>query len=261
MLNKTLEAAQIKRWQIEFETARPFRYLIIDDFLEPVLAEELSNKFPGLGEMNVNYRGMNERKSEHSDFFNLPPVFAALKKRLSEVDVTTAIGTITQISNLELINDRFGFGLHQGGKDSFLDIHVDYNLHPLKRKQRRINLILFLNRYWEKNWGGALEFWNKDVTKCEQSILPLFNRCVLFECNEYSFHGYSKINCPKEETRRSFYQYYFTEPEEKILFHDTLFKSKPGEALSKKIMVRIKETAKNTSKRLLYKLRLSKLLR
>jgi Rps23 Pro-64 3,4-dihydroxylase Tpa1-like proline 4-hydroxylase len=211
--------------------------------------------------MNVRYRGMNERKSEHSDFVNLPSVFSALKKRLSEFDVTTAIGKITQIQNLELINDRFGFGLHQGGKDSFLDIHVDYNLHPLQRKQRRINLILFLNTNWEKDWGGALELWNKDVTKCEQSILPLFNRCVLFECNEYSFHGYSKINCPEEITRKSFYQYYFTEPEKTIFFHDTVFKSKPLEPTHKKIAVQVKETLKNSGKRLLYYLKLKKLLK
>jgi hypothetical protein len=252
MLNNNLEAGQIQRWQAEFETGSPFRYLIIDNFLEPAFAEELSNKFPALGEMNVRYRGMNERKSEHSDFVNLPSVFSALKKRLSEFDVTTAIGKITQIQNLELINDRFGFGLHQGGKDSFLDIHVDYNLHPLQRKQRRINLILFLNTNWEKDWGGALELWNKDVTKCEQSILPLFNRCVLFECNEYSFHGYSKINCPEEITRKSFYQYYFTDPEEKIVFHDTIFKSKPEESVTKRLLVSIKETLKNATKRTLY---------
>jgi hypothetical protein len=252
MLNKSLEPAQIQRWQAEFETGSPFRYLIIDNFLKPTFAEELSNKFPALGEMNVRYRGMNERKSEHSDFVNLPSVFSALKKRLTEFDVTTAIGKITQIQNLELINDRFGLGLHQGGKDSFLDIHVDYNLHPLHRKQRRINLILFLNTNWEKDWGGALEFWNNDVTKCEQSILPLFNRCVLFECNEYSFHGYSKINCPEEITRKSFYQYYFTDPEEKIVFHDTIFKSKPEESVTKRLLVSIKETLKNATKRTLY---------
>jgi hypothetical protein len=82
--------------------------------------------------------------------------------------------------------------------------------------------------------------------------LPLFNRCVLFECNEYSFHGYSKINCPEEITRKSFYQYYFTDPEEKIVFHDTIFKSKPEESVTKRLLVSIKETLKNATKRTLY---------
>lgn len=262
MFNKRFtDETQVLDWQKSFNNAKPFRFLVIDDFLEPEFAIQLAEKFPTLEEMNVNYKGINERKSEHSDFDGLPAEFSQLKKCLAMSEVTTAIETITQIRNLELINDRFGFGLHQGGKDSFLDIHVDYNLHPIRQKQRRMNLILFLNLEWQQDWGGALEFWNKDVTVCEQSILPRFNRCVLFECNEYSFHGYSRITCPQEATRKSFYQYYFTNPQEKIVFHDTIFKSKPSEPIRKKIIVSVKETVKNSVKKIFYYSGLKKLLK
>jgi hypothetical protein len=261
MSNKILSnPGRLQQWKTEFNDAKPFRYLVIDDFLDPSFAEELASNFPGLKEMNVSYKGLNERKSEHSDFDKLPPVFLELKKGLSLSELTASIELITQIENLELINDRLGFGLHQGGKDSFLDIHVDYNLHPTERKLRKINLILFLNPQWESDWGGALEFWNQDVTVCERSILPAFNRCVLFECNEYSFHGYSKITCPEGITRKSFYQYYFTESQQKIAFHDTIFKNKPQETFVKKIIVPIKESTKNLIKRTLYKLGFAKLL-
>jgi len=262
MFNKRLtDENQVLAWQTSFNTAKPFRFLVIDDFLDPEFALRLAQKFPSLEEMNVNYKGINERKSEHSDFDGLPAEFGQLKRYLSMNEVTAAIETITKINNLELINDRFGFGLHQGGKDSFLDIHVDYNLHPIRQKQRRMNLIVFLNPGWHQDWGGALEFWNKDVTICEQSVLPLFNRCVLFECNEYSFHGYSKISCPEGTTRKSFYQYYFTKPEEKIVFHDTIFRTKPSEPISKKVMVSVKETVKNSVKKLFFYSGLKKLLK
>jgi Rps23 Pro-64 3,4-dihydroxylase Tpa1-like proline 4-hydroxylase len=261
MFNKLLcDEKQLQKWKEEFNNAKPFRFLVIDNFLEPKLAIDLSKAFPSLGQMNVNYKGLNEQKSEHSEFDNLPE-FTELKKILSCYQITTAIEAITQIENTELINDRFGYGLHQGGKNSFLDVHIDYNLHPTEKKQRRLNLILFLNEHWEKNWGGALELWNKDVTVCEQSILPTLNRCVLFECNEYSFHGYSKINCPDGITRKSFYQYYFTEAKSKIIFHDTIFRSRPQESLAKKILVPVKETSKNTVKRVLYYLGFSKFLK
>lgn len=252
---------QLKEWQQKFNAAKPFRFLVIDNFLESSFALELAESFPSLEEMNISYKGINERKSEHSDFDKLPAIFSEFKKNISSPSITAAIETITQIQNPELINDRYGFGLHQGGRDSFLDIHVDYNLHPIKQKQRRLNLILFLNSEWQEDWGGTLEFWNKDVTRCEESILPVFNRCVLFECSECSFHGYSKINCPEGVTRKSFYQYYFTNPQEKIVFHDTIFKNKPEESVGKKIVVPIKETLKNTIKRLLYYLKLKRLLK
>lgn len=253
MLNRDLsDEKQLLEWRNSFDKAKPYRFLVIDNFLDPAFAEEIANDFPSLDEMNVNYKGINERKSEHSDFEKLPTVFKQLKERVSKPDVTTAIETITQISHPELINDRYGYGLHQGGRNSFLDIHVDYNLHPLEKKQRRLNMILFFNKEWKEEWGGALELWNKDVTVCEQAVLPVFNRCVLFECNEYSFHGYSRINCPEDVTRKSFYQYYFTEPQKKIIFHDTIFKSKPDESTGKKILVPVKEGIKNYAKRILY---------
>jgi hypothetical protein len=262
MSNKILsEPHRLQQWKNDFNDAKPFRYLVIDDFLDATFAQELANNFPMLNEMNISYKGLNERKSEHSDFDKLPPAFSELKKRLSIPDLTAAIEVITGTTSLELIDDRLGFGLHQGGKDSFLDIHVDYNLHPTERKLRKINFILFLNTQWEKAWGGALEFWNKDVTICEQSILPSFNRCVLFECNEYSFHGYSKINCPEGVTRKSFYQYYFCKPNDKLAFHDTIFKSKPEAPVLKKMVVPLKENLKNISKRVFYNLHLNRWLK
>lgn len=247
-----LEEQQLKGLNKSFDSAQPFRFLVIDNFLVPGLAEELARDFPSLEEMNVNYKGINERKSEHSDFHRLAPAFTRLKQELSSEAFTSVIENITGIDHPETVNDRYGYGLHQGGKNSFLDIHVDYNLHPISGKQRRLNLILFLNPQWEADWGGALEFWNKDVSACQHSILPIFNRCVLFECNEYSFHGYSRINCPENITRKSFYQYYFTEPKGKIVYHDTVFKNRPGEPVNKKIMVSVKEMLKNNTKRLLY---------
>ena len=93
---------------------------------------------------------------------------------------------VTGIPGLQTIEDRLGYGLHQGANQSFLDIHIDYNLHPLRKLYRKLNLIIFLNESWESNWGGHLELWDADVANCVQSIAPVFNRCALFECSEIS---------------------------------------------------------------------------
>jgi Rps23 Pro-64 3,4-dihydroxylase Tpa1-like proline 4-hydroxylase len=245
--------SKISALQCSFQESQPFRFVVIDDFLNADVARQLAKDFPPLDAMKVQYKGLNEFKAEHSNFTNLHS-FEQLYTAISNQNVTTLIETITGIGGLQTISDRYGFGLHQGGTDSFLDIHIDYNLHPTEKKLRRLNLILFLNEQWKDNWGGALEFWNKDVSACIQKILPLFNRCVLFECHDYSFHGYSRITCPADVTRKSFYQYYFSEPQKGILFHDTVFKAKPDESLLKKMVVPLKEQTKNNVKRLLYHL-------
>lgn len=259
--NLSLDEPQINAWSQAFQEALPFRFLVIDDFLDPELARRLANAFPSLQKMEVNYAGLNERKSEHSNFELLHEDFNNLKKNLSSSDFTSIVERISKIENLETIGDRYGYGLHQGGKNSFLDIHVDYNLHPLRKKQRRLNLIIFLNDDWQEDWGGALEFWNGDVSECMQSILPVFNRCVLFECHDHSYHGYSKITCPETVTRKSFYLYYFSEPGQRLIFHDTIFRNKPKEPLAKKIRVHLKETTKNFIKRVFYYAGIKKFLK
>lgn len=262
MFNENLlDERKINAWKQQFNNAVPFRFLVIDNFLDPAIAAQLSREFPALEKMDVNYKGINEKKSEHSNFETLHPVFRELRNRITHPAITGAIEKIAGIEALETIGDRYGYGLHQGGTNSFLDIHVDYNLHPLRKKQRRLNLIIFLNPEWRPEWGGALEFWNREVTACVQSISPVFNRCVLFESHDYSYHGYSKISCPEHISRKSFYLYYFSAPGQRLLFHDTIFRATPDEKAIKKPVVYIKELVKNFIKRILYHTGLNRLMK
>lgn len=261
MLNRKLKDENvIKDLQKRFNTAEPYKHVVIDDFLALEAAQVLAKNFPRLSQMKTKYNGINEKKAEHSGFDELVPEFTRLKQALFDRDFTHAVEKISGISDLQTIDDRYGFGLHQGGPGSFLDIHIDYNLHPLKKKQRRLNLLIFLNEEWHNDWGGMLQLWNRNVTECTTAILPAFNRCVIFECNDISYHGYNTIQCPMPVTRKSFYTYYFSKPIKEIDFHDTVFKPLPHETKLKKILVSGKESLKNNIKRLLYKTGLLKFL-
>ena len=243
-----------------FNENLPIRHVVIDDFLEQDLAKMLMDHFPSLAAMKTHYKGINEKKSEDSDFSKHHASFSTLHQQLSSPLILDWLSQLTDIDELHSIDDRLGYGLHQGGNNSFLDIHIDYNIHPLKKQSRRLNLILFFNASWETDWGGHLELWDKDVKNCIQSIAPVFNRCVIFECSNISYHGYSRIHVPEQITRKSYYQYYFTPPGKDISFHDTIFKSRPKESFAKKIATPVKEFAKNTVKRMLMKLGWKKFL-
>jgi hypothetical protein len=261
MAEEIIEEATLQELHLNFINGKPFPYLYIDDFLATSLAGSLSANFPSLSEMDILYEGLNENKGEHSNFETLHEDFTELKRILSSETFIKKIETISGINDLAVINDRYGSGLHQGGNGSFLDIHIDYNLHPLKKKQRRLNLIIFLNENWEKEWGGYLEFWNATGTECIAKIEPKFNRCVLFICSNISYHGYSQIRCPALVTRKSFYLYFFSNPEKKLFFHDTVFATSPRDNIYHKYRVKVKEFLKNNIKRFLYYSGLNKLLK
>ena len=72
------------------------------------------------------------------------------------------------------------------------------------------------------------------MEKCVKKILPSFNRIVIFNTNDFSFHGNpQKINHPKKISRKSIALYYYTNgrPKSEVQEqneHTTLFQKRPG---------------------------------
>jgi len=248
------DPANLQKLHAEFVAAKPYKHVKIDSFLDEAFADKIEKNFPGLDKMSRNYQGLNENKSEGAGFENFDPAFTQLKEALNTSEFYKALGAITGIKDLYSVDDGLGMGVHQGSNGSYLDIHIDFNIHHLRNIHRRVNLLIYLNKDWRESYGGAIEMWNRDVTKLEKSFLPSFNRCVIFETSEISYHGYGKINVPEGVTRKSLYGYYYTDlRDDGKGYHDTIFKARPEEGLTKVVKTDVKETIKNTGKRLLKK--------
>jgi len=119
---------------------------------------------------------------------------------------------LTGINNLQKDDHLEGGGIHQSTKGGYLNIHADFTVHPHHRHwQRRINLLVYLNKDWEEDWGGKLELWDKEMKGCVEKILPGFNRCVIFNTDPDSYHGHPEpMTCPEDRFRRSIALYYYT---------------------------------------------------
>jgi hypothetical protein len=119
--------------------------------------------------------------------------------------------------------------LSRGGN---LEVHVDFNRHNKLKLDRRINVLIYLNKNWKEEYGGHFELWNRDMSAAGQKILPLFNRCAIFSTTSYSYHGHpTPLACPPDRTRKSMATYYYTNgrPEEEDTGdHTTLFQTRPG---------------------------------
>ena len=101
-----------------------------------------------------------------------------------------------------LIPDPYfgGAGPHQILPGGFLKVHADFNWHPLLKLDRRLNLLVYLNKDWREEYGGQLELWDRDMARCERQILPVFNRTVVFSTTDFSFHGHPRpLACPGGE--------------------------------------------------------------
>jgi hypothetical protein len=134
-------------------------------------------------------------------------------EKLSSASFLKIINDITQQKLLESDPLLHGAGLHCHPTYGRLNIHLDYESHPkLENKERKINIIYFLNKEWNELWNGANELWDKNVTKCIKYTKVKFNRAIIFQTNDISWHGLPKpILCPENIFRKSIAIYYIAD--------------------------------------------------
>jgi hypothetical protein len=118
--------------------------------------------------------------------------------------------------------------LHQILPGGLLKIHADFGKHPVLKLERRLNVLVYLNKDWKEEYQGHFELWNKELTECKVRIAPIFNRLALFTTNSVSYHGHpDALMCPETMSRKSIAMYYYTldRPKEEKWknSYDTLF--------------------------------------
>jgi len=189
----------------DFDNAQPYRHLVMDAFLKNNFADLLHDNFPPAEALQKHYAGLNENKSEGANFGDFHASFSQLRQMMMSREFGQWMSAVTGIEEVFITDDNLGCGLHEGKNGSFLDVHIDFNIHPEKNVHRRLNMLIYMNKDWKDTYGGDLEIWNADMSKCEKKVPPLFNRAVIFETSEISYHGYSKINVPAGMARKSIY--------------------------------------------------------
>src|SRR2546423_1019395 len=139
-----------------FETAHPFPHIVLDGFLESNLADELLKEFPAIDAMPKSRDYVFSDKRELSSIEEQGPAGAAFHRLVMSDEFQTFLVEATGIDGLFIDPQFFGGGFHQGGDGSYLDLHTDFNLHPLhKTWHRRLNILLYLNPDWRGEDGGA----------------------------------------------------------------------------------------------------------
>jgi hypothetical protein len=238
----------------DFKSRSPCKFVVLDNFLVAEIADKLYSKFPALSSLKVKRKSLNENKVEDYHFERWDPSFTEVREMIQGKEFLNWMSKLTGIPELVTPNNSLGSGIHQGGNGSFVDVHIDVNFDPKSEMWRRINLLIYLNKNWKEEYGGNLEIWNPDMSKCEHSISPLFNRAIIFLTDENSPHGYKSINIPEGESRKSFYAYYYTEIGEGFKYSDSRFIPRPNDSIYKSIATQVKEGIKSQAKRLLKKL-------
>ncbi len=236
MINSAVigRAGEIQR---EFLQAKPFRHVAIDNFLELEHCDALLRDFPAFDEARAtNEMGLVGRKSVVERVADISTFYRHFYEYINSKDFLDAMTAFTGIADLIADKTLFGGGTHNNLSGQGLDAHVDFNIDERTMLHRRINLLIYLNREWEEAWGGAIELHSDPRNPAIDEIasfLPLFNRAVIFETNEYSWHGFDRITLPPDKqhlSRKSFSIYLYSKDrpaEEVVAPHTTFYVPQP----------------------------------
>jgi hypothetical protein len=241
MLMRPLDREALR---LEFAKATPFPFVKIEHLLEPAFAAEVAAAYPSFEDAaskGMTFNAVNERKKiQITDAGAFPERVARLHEALASATFLRDLSYITGIQDLLADNELVGGGMHITGPGGRLDVHVDFNYLERRDLHRRLNLLLYLNPVWEDQWGGHIQLWDKQVKTCHQNFKPVFNRCVIFETSETSFHGVTPVTGAAPCPRISFATYYYTReapPNWSGTVHSTVFKARPDERLREYILM------------------------
>lgn len=217
-----------------YELESPFPHIIIDNFLEEDIAKRISNSFEKL--ITIGFVHINENK-KWSDKFNVPDEINEAFKFFNSNYFIEKLEELTGIQGLIADTEMYSGGAHVSERDGFLNIHADFINHPVhKNWRRRINLLIYFNEEWRTEWEGSLELWDKTMSKCVKKIVPNWNRAVIFNTDETSFHGHpDKMVCPVGVKRKSIAMYYYTSG--MIAHGATNYRPRPSDSWKKRVLI------------------------
>jgi len=191
-----------------FLSAHPFKHAVIDHFFEEDFAERLLADFPVFNPelaKNEIYGGV-WGKAVNTEIRCISPAYEEMYELIGAPQFLDLVGEISGIPGLLPDPALYGGGTHENLHGQDLDPHVDFNYDEAQKLHRRLNLIVYLNKDWKREWGGSLEIHSNPRRPEENQVRsyePLFNRAVMFETNEHSWHGFPKIELPETERHRS----------------------------------------------------------
>jgi 2-oxoglutarate-Fe(II)-dependent oxygenase superfamily protein len=238
------------RLRRSYLAAEPFPHVVFDDFLPPAVCEAMIEEFPGLEDVRwKRHVHLYSDKLACGDETEFGPVTRQVIAQMNSGPFIEFLESVTAVEGLVPDPHLYGGGLHCIPRGGLLEIHADFNVYERLSLDRRLNLLLYLNRDWREEWGGHLELWNRGMTRAQRRIAPVANRVVLFSTTDTAFHGHPlPLDCPPERTRQSLALYYYTSPrsgEETSPAHSTLYQRRPG------ARPRLLRTAKSVVKRVL----------
>ncbi|MDB9706652.1 2OG-Fe(II) oxygenase [Porticoccaceae bacterium] len=202
----------------------PYEHLVIEKFLNESDYKDVkieAMRLHDIGKTDQSYH-LNSKKSANHRYSDYEVEIGERLKEIYTGKVKELAENLLGYKVLTDIEHNWGGGFHFLERGGFLNMHVDFNIHPHTGLKRVANAIIYLNDGWESNWGGNLKLLNKR-TREEISYTPEGNRLVIFPVRDDTWHGNpERVN--SDRVRASFAMYFYIKMQDETeTAHSTIY--------------------------------------
>jgi Rps23 Pro-64 3,4-dihydroxylase Tpa1-like proline 4-hydroxylase len=211
----------------------PTRYVAIDNILPESLARSVFEAFPAVQGMRL-LSSFREHKYTSKALDKMNPLIADVTFAFQTPEMIQAVESITGFRDMVGDPHLYAGGISTMLQGHFLNPHID-NSHDSDRQLYRVlNLLYYITPDWCARAGGNLELWDEQV-KRRVEIPSLFNRLVIMETHENSWHSVSPVKIAGRRCCVSNYYFSPHPPGGKEHFHITRFSARPEQRLRRAI--------------------------
>ena len=199
-----------------FRGNTPFDHCVIDDFFPYEIAQQIESEFLEYNSPHYHtYDNAIEFKKQNKDWGLFPKT---TYQAFYYLNSNQFLDLLSEVVGVKLYSDP---GLHGGGwhihkSGGKLNPHLDYSLHPKIGLARKINLIIYVSENLKPENGGTLGLYSGTAIAPEKlvtTVEPKFNRAVMFDTTQNSWHGLvNPVVGGDDVYRKSLTVYYLTDP-------------------------------------------------
>ena len=113
------------------------------------------NEFPDLqNQADFNFENANEKKLATNGEYKLGEKAKEFLWFMNSQPILDMLSELIGIPHLIPDPALVGAGYHEIKPGGYLKVHADFNKHPENKLDRRLNVLVYLNKDWKEEYGG-----------------------------------------------------------------------------------------------------------
>ncbi len=232
------------------ESKSKIGFFIVDDMLPQNLVNAIFKNFPSL-DVAIEKKNLREHKYVAYQMDQYNSILEEVIYAFQDNRVVKIIEEICKLKSIYPDEHLYAGGLSLMKKDNFLNPHLD-NSHDKDRNRRRaLNLLYYVTPDWQESYGGNLEIWPDGLKNEPIRISTKFNRLVVMETHQNSWHSVNRVRY--DGVRCCVSNYYFSEGKNRIDdFHVTTFRGRPSQKI-RNIILKVDGRLRSTIRKIFRK--------